>query len=111
MPQRTRKIATRPLTNKKGLRVKTNSIAIRAIFLSISLTSCAKVPPFPEVFQCGYSIKFDKFRCCNTKTKECVNLRRDDASMEAAQCLSADDYKKSEAWVQEVINIANQGCK
>lgn len=76
----------------------------------LSLSACQSLPPFPEVHQCAYSVKFNKFRCCDTQTKECLNLKRDDASMEAAQCLSADDYKKSEAWVQSVIDIANQHC-
>jgi len=94
--------------------VKKSLIAFKMSLLSISLSSCAGakwVPPPPEVWQCGYSIQFDKFQCVNTKTGEKIKLSRDYPPMEAAQCLSADDYKKSEAWVQAVINIANERCK
>lgn len=91
--------------------MKKSLTALKMALLAISLSSCAKVPPFPEIHQCAYSIKFNKFRCCNTRSKECFNLSREDERMEAAQCLSADDYKKSEAWVQAVINIANERCK
>lgn len=90
--------------------MKTILTALKMGLLIISLVSCGTVPKFPEVMQCGYSIKFNKFRCCDTDTKKCVNLKRDDPAMEAAQCLSAADYKKSEAWVQSVIDIANQRC-
>ncbi len=90
--------------------MKRLSIMIKALLLTTSLISCASLPPFPPVDQCAYSVKFSKFRCCNTDTKKCFNLKRDDSKMEAAQCLSADDYKASEAWVQNVLNIANTRC-
>lgn len=76
----------------------------------ISLVGCASLPPFPEVWQCAYSIKYDKFRCVNTVTHKKINLTRDNPRMEAAQCLSADDYKQSEAWVRQVIEIAKKKC-
>lgn len=90
--------------------MKISLIRIKILLLTTSLISCASLPPFPPVNQCAYSVKFNKFRCCNTDTKKCFNLKRDDQRMEAAQCLSADDYKASEAWLQDVINIANQRC-
>lgn len=60
--------------------------------------------------QCGYSVKFNKFRCCDNDGKNCFNLKRDDASMEAAQCLSADDFKKVSEWVDTVKQIAEERC-
>ena len=86
-------------------------IVSKMIFLSLSLASCATLPPFPSVNQCAYSVKFNKFRCCNTETKKCFNLKREDPIMEAAQCLNADDYKKAEEWTQTVIDIAKARCK
>lgn len=76
----------------------------------LALSGCAVVPPFPPVNQCAYSVKFNKFRCCNTDTKVCHNLVRESPAMEGAQCLSADDYAKSERWVESVIQIAEQKC-
>lgn len=84
---------------------------LKTVLLAISLSSCAVVPPFPAVNQCAYSVKFNKFRCCNTDTKKCFNLVREDAKMEGAQCLSADDYAKSERWVESVLEVANSRCK
>lgn len=88
-------------------------IKIKALLLIISLNvvACAVLPPFPAVNQCAYSVKFNKFRCCNTETKNCFNLVRDDGSMEAAQCLSADDYKKSTEWIDIVKQIAETRCR
>lgn len=79
---------------------------------SLSLVGCGtQVPNFPEVVQCAYSVKFNKFRCVNVKTKEAFNLSRDDSRMEAAQCMSASDYKASEHWVSVVRSIAEKRCK
>ena len=89
-------------------------IKIRTLLaaLSLSFIGCGtQVPNFPEVWQCGYSVKFNKFRCVNTKTKEAMNLSRDDSRMEAAQCMSVNDYKASEHWVSVVKSIAEQRCK
>lgn len=80
------------------------------LITSLELIACSSLPPFPEVWQCGYSIKFNKFRCVNTKTKQAINLKRDDPHMEAAQCLSFEDYKASELWVSNVKGIAEQHC-
>lgn len=85
-------------------------LKIALCLICLSLSACQSLPPFPEVMQCAYSVKFNKFRCCDTETKKCVNVSRDSKDMEAAQCLMADDFKKSEAWVQSVIDIANQHC-
>jgi hypothetical protein len=65
----------------------------------------------PGVYQCQYSGNPRAFYCVNTKTKEKIKLSADDPSMKAAQCLSADDYKKSEAWVKSVIEIAKTRCQ
>lgn len=76
-----------------------------------SLMACAKLPPAPAIYQCGYSIKFNKFRCVNTKTKEKINLSRDNPRMEAAQCLSAEDFKAAQAWVAQVKATAERRCQ
>jgi hypothetical protein len=77
----------------------------------LSLSACSQLPDAPEIWQCGYSVKFNKFRCVNTRTKEAINLSRNDPHMEAAQCLSVDDYRSSQAWVESIIEISKQRCK
>lgn len=79
--------------------------------LSLSLAGCGRIPEPPAVWKCGHSVKFNKFRCVNTKTKDAVNVSRNSSQMEAAQCLSADDYKTSERYVSELIKLAEARCK
>jgi hypothetical protein len=79
--------------------------------ITLSAAGCGQIPEAPAVWQCGYSVKFNKFRCVNIKTNEKINLSRDDARMEAAQCLSADDFKASQDWVSELKRLAEQRCK
>ncbi len=87
-------------------------IKLSLILLSLSLSACGSVvPEFPQILQCAYSIKFNKFRCVNSKTGEAFNLPRDFAAMEGAQCMTLDDYRKSEAWVASVKAIAERRCK
>lgn len=80
------------------------------LLTSLALNGCASLPPFPEVLQCGYLPQYGKFRCVNTQTHAKLNLRLDDPTMRGAQCLSPNDYKKSEAWVADVVEIAKQKC-
>ena len=93
--------------------MRKTSIVLRMTLLGtlLALSGCGRVPDPPAVWQCGYSIKFNKFRCVNIQTKEAVNLSRDDRRMEAAQCLSADDFKKSQDYVSELTRLAEQRCK
>ncbi len=87
-------------------------LKLALLLISLSLISCGViVPEFPEVWQCGYSAKYNKFGCVNTTTQKFMNLRRDDPSMEGAQCLSIDDYRKSAAWVESVKKIAETRCR
>lgn len=87
-------------------------LKIALLTIALVLSACGTpLPEPPEVWQCGYSVKFNKFRCVNTRTKEKINVSRDSAQMEGAQCLPAGDYAKSERWVDELIRIARQRCK
>lgn len=80
--------------------------------ITLSLTGCLDlVPNPPEIWQCGYSVKFNKFRCKNTVTGQAVNVDRNDSAMEASQCLRADDYKAMARWIDQVKEIANKRCK
>lgn len=83
----------------------------RLIGITLLLSGCSSLPPFPHVNQCGYSVKFNKFRCCDENGKSCFNLRREDPKMEGAQCLSGSDYKKASHWIDSVTGIAQQRCR
>lgn len=85
--------------------------SLRLLIICLSLSACDALPPAPAVGQCAYSVRFKKFRCCNTVTKECFNVKNDDIKMEAAQCLSADDFKSMEKWVDSVVEIAHTHCR
>lgn len=87
-------------------------IALMFLFFYLSLIGCApELPPFPELNQCAYSVKFNKWRCVNSVTHAAENRTRDDVRMEGAQALSVEDYKKSEAWVQEIHDLAQKRCQ
>ena len=86
-------------------------IKLKMTLLAITLSACGRIPDPPPVWQCAHSVKFNKFRCVNIATKEAVNVSRSDPRMEAAQCLSADDYKASERWVSELKKLAETRCK
>lgn len=78
----------------------------------LGLSACGTpLPQPPAVWQCGYSVKFNKFRCLNFNTGEAINISREDARMEGAQCLNPDDYRKASAWVDVIIEFARKHCQ
>lgn len=88
-------------------------LAIGALLLAVLLAmfGCGKVPPFPETWQCAFSYANQKFYCVNTKTKEKRRIPIDSVEMKMAQCVSLDDYKAGETWVQAVKAIAERKCR
>lgn len=84
---------------------------LKSVLWAISLSGCAQLPEFPEVWQCQYNGTPRAFYCINTKTKDRMKLDALDTKMKGAQCLSPEDYKKSEDWVQLVKEIAERRCK
>ena len=78
----------------------------------LCLVGCgSQVPDFPDVYQCQWNGNPRAFYCINVKTKARVKIDADHPHMKGAQCLSADDYKQSEAWVGAVKAIAEKRCK
>lgn len=79
---------------------------------SFALTACGMgVPEPPEIWQCQWNGSPRAFYCVNTKTKERMKLEANDPRMKAAQCVSAEDYKRSEAYVKSLIELAKTRCK
>jgi hypothetical protein len=81
------------------------------LITSLSILGCSQLPPFPEVYQCQFNGNPRAFYCINTKTKERLKIDAGSDVMKGAQCLSADDYLKSEAWVEFVKSQAEKRCK
>lgn len=87
-------------------------LKVALLITVVSVTGCGSVvPAFPEIYQCGYDHIDGVFRCINTKTQERKLLHESDPSMNGAQCTSLDDYRKSEAWVAQVKEIAETRCR
>lgn len=95
---------------KKQLNPKQILIKLSPILLVTCLSACNVVPSPPEIDQCGYSFKFQKFRCCDTKSGNCINVKLDDSLMEGAQCVSAEDFKKSSDYVDTLKQLAETHC-
>lgn len=92
------------------MRYLKSSLALLTI--SLAVNGCGfGVPEFPEVYQCAYAGNPRAFYCVNTVTKAKLKLPLDDSRMKGAQCLSASDYKKSEAWTKSVIELAKTRCQ
>lgn len=84
---------------------------LKAVSLIICLSGCAMLPPFPEVNQCAYKPKLGLFVCRDTTTKKIVHIPIADASMEGAQCVSTEDFKSVQDWIQQVQEIAQRRCQ
>lgn len=83
------------------------------LVLSVSVCACGSLPPFPEVTQ--YSVHADVprpgFYGINNRTNARVYRRFDDPKMKGAQVLDANDYRKSESWIDEIERIAQERCQ
>lgn len=83
---------------------------LTALFLISLNLGCSQVPPYPEVWVCVHLTRLHFFRCENTKTKEKITIPDESMKMDKSICLSIEDYKKSEDWVQTVKSIAEKRC-
>jgi hypothetical protein len=80
------------------------------LILSFSLFACSKLPPFPEVYKCAWAGEPRAFFCVNTETGARIRVAPMDSSMNGAQCLSLEDYRKSENWVETIKKMAEKRC-
>jgi hypothetical protein len=90
--------------------MKSGILRAGSLAISLSVLGCSQLPPFPEVWQCQFNGSPRAFYCVNSKTKERLKLNAESEVMRGAQCLSADDYLKSEAWVEFVKSQAEKRC-
>ena len=95
-----------------GRDYKKQARVIFFMLLVLVLGSCAPgVPEMPEIWQCQFNGTPRAFYCVNNKTKARIKIASDDPMMKAAQCISADDYKKSESWLKGLIELAKTRCQ
>ena len=82
------------------------------LIVSLSLSGCASLPPFPDVNQCA--LRPEALYCVGTTYKERTKFLSGSPEFKDAQCLPVNDSKKSyqaaEAWAQNVKDIAEQHC-
>ncbi len=73
----------------------------------------AVLPEQPEVIQYGVHANVEPpgFYGVNNKTEAHTYRPFQHPDMKAAQCLSADDYKKEEEWLSAVEQIALDRCR
>lgn len=89
---------------------------LKNVLLTVSLASaiaCQQVPEFPEIVQYGVHSDVEPagFYGVNNKTKERVYRPFTDPAMKGAQCMSLEDYRKSEAWAEALVELAKQRCQ
>lgn len=89
------------------------TVRVGLLSLSLVFSACGNLPPFPEVVQYGYHADVARpgFYGVNTKTQARTFRLPNDPVMKGAQCMTLDDYKKSEDWVRQVKEIAEKRCQ
>lgn len=91
--------------------MKSGMAKIGLLAISLNVLACSQLPPFPEIYQCAWDGNPRAFYCVNTVTKERKKLQPLDATMKGAQCLSLEDYRRSEEWVETIKTMAERRCK
>lgn len=81
------------------------------IGLVLSITGCRTIEDAPQVWQCQFNGSPRAFFCVNTHTKERRKLSAESPTMKAAQCLSAQDYKTMQSYVDYLIREAGKRCR
>ncbi len=88
-------------------------LLIVCTLINLSLGGCALpswVPEAPEVNRCTYSLRFQKWRCKDSKTGAVEDRRLDDPRMENAEAISKKDSLKMSKWLDDVLKLANSHC-
>jgi hypothetical protein len=84
---------------------------IALLITVLSLSACKTLEDAPAVWQCQYNGSPRKFFCKNTHTGERRTVPADSSSMKAAQCLSADDFRSMQNYVDYLIDEAQRRCQ
>ncbi len=84
---------------------------IALLILSLGLNGCRHIAKAPEVDLCQYNGTPRAFYCVNTETRAKEKRAASDPRMKAAQCLSADDSKTTDAYIDYLIGVARKRCQ
>lgn len=83
---------------------------LRLMLLTICLSACESLPPFPAIWQCVYRNDKAAFYCVNTQTKAQLKIPQGAPSMKGAQCVSPKDFNTVQSWITSVKEIAEEHC-
>lgn len=92
---------------KRFLILKT-TLLITVLGLS---AGCKRIEDAPPVWQCQYNGSPRAFYCVNTHTKQRMKIPAEHPQMKAAQCLSAQDFKTMQRYVDYLIDESKRRCR
>lgn len=84
---------------------------IALLIASLSLSACKHLADPPEHWLCQYNGEPVAFYCVNSVTKQKLKIPANSPDMKAAQCLSADDYRNMQTYVDYLIQEAKRRCE
>lgn len=85
---------------------------LKIVFLAILIEACSIIPPAPEIVQYGVYQKTNPPGFYGVDSYNHQRFYHDftDKEMNAAQCLTRQDYSSFQRWITNVKLIAQQRC-
>lgn len=77
--------------------------------LSVSLISCAQLPPLPQVSLCILDAPQNKFYCKLVEGEEIIEV--DVASADKYLAMSPNDFEKLQIYIEDLKKLAKQKCR
>lgn len=82
------------------------------LLIVLALSGCGtSLPEPPPVWQCAWSVKFQRFYCTHTESGQKITRDPRSPVMDGGQCLSRSDYEAESRWVAQLIEEAKKRCK
>lgn len=77
--------------------------------LSVSLISCAQLPPLPQVSLCILDAPQNKFYCKLVDGEEIIEV--DVTSADKYLAMSPNDFEKLQIYIEDLKKLAKQKCR
>ena len=77
--------------------------------LSLSLISCAQLPPLPQVSLCVLDAPQNKFYCKLIEGEEIIEVDVKDADKYLA--MSSGDFEKLQIYIEDLKKLAKKKCR